>query len=72
MQLIHLALRLAWPTNYLSKGHSQALCGSCSLWHSEGKRSPENPANRVLVSEGLTVTLLDPCCQWSDLGQGMP
>lgn len=56
VQLIHLALRLAWPTNYLSKGHSQALCGSCSLWHAEGKRSPENPANRVLVSEGLTVT----------------
>lgn len=25
VQLICLALRLAWPTNYLSKGHSQAL-----------------------------------------------
>ena len=43
-QLIHLALRLAWPTNYLSKGHSQAPRGFCS--HSEGKMSPKKPCKQ--------------------------
>lgn len=79
VQLIHLALRLAWPTNYLSKGRSQALCGFCSFWHSEGKRSSKNPSNSQLgtglwghAGEPCSNTLLGPWFQWSDLDQGMP
>lgn len=64
MQLIHLALRLAWPTNYLSKGRSQALRGFCSFWHSEGKRSPQNPSDsqRGTGSEGTQASLAAAHC----------
>lgn len=46
VQLIHLALRLAWPTNYLSKGHSPAPHGFRSFRHSEGKMSPKKPCKQ--------------------------
>lgn len=79
LQLIHLVLRRSWPTNYLSKGHSQAPRGFCSFCPSEGKMSPKKPCNSQLgtglwvrVSEPYSSALLDTCFQWSDLGQGMP
>lgn len=46
VQLIHLALRLAWPTNYLSKGHSWAPRGFCSFHYPEGKMSPKKPCKQ--------------------------
>ena len=79
VQLIHLALRLAWPTNYLSKGHSQALRAFYSFWRSEGKRSSKNPSNSQLgtglwgrASEPRSSVLLSLSFWWSDPDQGMP